>query len=586
MTTAQPPVEDTESALLGVDCVVVGPSVEDAAETIRLLSADIPVAAVLDDGEGLSGSDALAAGAAAILRPADLQGDATIAANRLATAVAAESGPTGGRIDSERQTDGSSDTPFRRPYRTLVEAVGDPMYVVDASGHFRIANEALAQYTAYERAELPGVHASKIIGEANFDRASELINSVADADEKDWGRIELSFDPADGESRVWEATIAPFEADGDVIGSAGVVRDVSERVRRIRELARYETIVETAPTGLFVVGAEGTITWANDEFVGAFAEPAAEIIGAPFGELVERGYFGPDIVTDYLEYVGTLLSSESSDEIISSTVRFHGPDGDTRHFESYNALLPLEDGEFNGTVHAFRDVTEQRRYQRELERQNERLDQFASLISHDLRNPLNVAQGHADVLREAVDHESVSEIGWALDRMEALTADLLSLARQGQTVGDPEPVDLAAIVGEAWDVVDTDSATLDRHVEETVRADPRRVRELFTNLFRNAVEHAGADVTVRVGRLQDDTGTDDTQAGLYVEDDGPGLPDEDVFEVGYTTASDGTGFGLAIVAEIAEAHGWTVTAGESASGGARFEFRDVDTAKAEPPGRY
>ncbi len=64
-----------------------------------------------------------------------------------------------------------------------------------------------------------------------------------------------------------------------------------------------------------------------------------------------------------------------------------------------------------------------------------------------------------------------------------------------------------------------------------------------------------------------------------VEDDGPGIPEADresVFEAGFSTANEGNGFGLAIVQQIAEAHGWTVTVSESEAGGARFEFTGIE----------
>ncbi|WP_239640455.1 sensor histidine kinase [Halogeometricum pallidum] len=88
------------------------------------------------------------------------------------------------------------------------------------------------------------------------------------------------------------------------------------------------------------------------------------------------------------------------------------------------------------------------------------------------------------------------------------------------------------------------------------------------NLFDNAVRHGGERVTVTVDRLSD---------GFSVEDDGPGIPAEerdDVFEYGYSTADDGTGFGLNIVAEIADAHDWDVAVSEG-DGGARFEVTGV-----------
>jgi signal transduction histidine kinase len=93
---------------------------------------------------------------------------------------------------------------------------------------------------------------------------------------------------------------------------------------------------------------------------------------------------------------------------------------------------------------------------------------------------------------------------------------------------------------------------------------------LLENLFRNALDHGGKDVTVTVGILE---------RGFYVEDDGSGIsadPPTDIFESGYSTTSEGTGFGLAIVADIVEAHGWEIHVTSGESGGARFEVRGVD----------
>jgi signal transduction histidine kinase len=94
---------------------------------------------------------------------------------------------------------------------------------------------------------------------------------------------------------------------------------------------------------------------------------------------------------------------------------------------------------------------------------------------------------------------------------------------------------------------------------------------VFENLFRNAVEHAGDDVTITVGTLD---------GGFYVDDDGPGIPEDErdrVFEAGYSTGEAGTGFGLSIVRDVVEAHGWDIRVVEGADGGARFEITGVET---------
>ncbi|SNZ17735.1 PAS domain S-box-containing protein [Natronoarchaeum philippinense] len=219
--------------------------------------------------------------------------------------------------------------------------------------------------------------------------------------------------------------------------------------------------------------------------------------------------------------------------------------------------------------------------ERELARQNERLEEFASIVSHDLRNPLSVAQGYAEMFDD--DDSAAEEVRWALDRMTRLTDELLTLARQGQIVGETERVDLAATVREAWQGVETDTASLS--VADglgAITADRDRLLELLENLFRNAIEHAhdpDDPLAVSVGPVDADAGQN--TGGFYVADDGPGIPDdqkEAVFEQGYTNAEDGTGFGLYIVQTLADAHGWTVELTDADPHGTRFELRGIERA--------
>jgi signal transduction histidine kinase len=211
-----------------------------------------------------------------------------------------------------------------------------------------------------------------------------------------------------------------------------------------------------------------------------------------------------------------------------------------------------------------------RKQRRELSRQNERLEEFTSVVSHDLRSPLSVAKGRLDLAREQYDDEDLDATADALDRMDSLIEDLLALAKQGRTVGELRAVSLSDTAETAWENVDTAEATLST-AETTVDADPDRLRQLLENLFANAVTHGGPSVSVSVGP---------TDGGFFVADDGPGIPPderEQVFEAGYTDHESGTGFGLPIVRRIADAHGWSVDIEESDSGGARFEFQfDAD----------
>ena len=250
---------------------------------------------------------------------------------------------------------------------------------------------------------------------------------------------------------------------------------------------------------------------------------------------------------------------------------------------------------FADTVEAALDRAEReavvRRREGDLARQNERLDEFASVVSHDLRNPLNVAQGRLELLDDDCDSPHISRIETAHERMEALIEDLLALARTGRSVGETEPVSLERTLSEVWKTVDGSGSLSVADDVGYVDADASRLQELLENLVRNAVDHAGDEVDITVGSLRggcdaSDHGATSTGAGshtaddpeastgFYVADDGPGISPErreTVFERGHTTDDDGTGFGLAIVAEIAGSHGWSVRVADADGGGARFE---------------
>ena len=259
------------------------------------------------------------------------------------------------------------------------------------------------------------------------------------------------------------------------------------------------------------------------------------------------------------------------------------------------------DGEIRGLIGITQRITERKRAQQRLQRQNERLEEFARVISHDLRNPLNVALGRLKLAQRNHDSPHLDDVAKALDRMDDLIDDVLTAARSGEPVEETEAVALADLAQECWTTTEKADASLVVETDLTVRADPGRLRQLLANLFRNAVEHGStsrqppADDAVEHGSTGNRTGSDDAvehggdgvtitagdcEGGFFVADDGPGIPEdrrEDVFDRGFTTADDGTGFGLSIVEEAVKAHGWTVDVTESANGGARFEVTGVET---------
>ncbi|WP_226023324.1 sensor histidine kinase [Halomicrobium salinisoli] len=286
-------------------------------------------------------------------------------------------------------------------------------------------------------------------------------------------------------------------------------------------------------------------------------------------------------------------------------------------FDEPERTVLAELGETIGHAIASLRAREQlRQRERELTNQNRHLEEFASVVSHDLRNPLNVAQGSVTLEREEGDSDALRRAADALDRMDELVDEILTMARTGQTVSEFERVDLEAVAREAWETTQTASAGLDVDGSlETVSGDASRIRELFENLYRNAVEHSPTDPDSRARRDAVEHGSATSEStpsrreadsgdgsdavtvtvgpmdgGFYVADDGPGIPESDrdaVFEAGFSTSDQGTGFGLNIVRSIADAHGWDVSVTESERGGARFEFTGVavvdDGAERDAP---
>ncbi len=358
----------------------------------------------------------------------------------------------------------------------------------------------------------------------------------------------------------------------DVLAELGTtVAHAIHRVTLTERLERqYETLFEESP--VMAVTTRETpdgpvVESCNRRFCQRLGYDRSAVVGQPL-----EGFYTPDSARNLLQEGG--YSRALTDEFTREQRTLVTADGET--VEALLRAVPREDeaGETVGTFALYVDISERKR----LERENERLDEFASVVSHDLRNPLTVIKGRAELASEAVDSEDVDAILEAATRMEELIEDLLALARQGEAVDETASVRLADVARDCWGNVDTDGATLEVHDDPVVEADTSRLQQLLENLFGNVIEHGSvgtpdaAALTIGVGALEDGQ-------GFYVEDDGVGIPPDArdrIFEAGFSTDDDSTGFGLSIVAEIAEAHGWAVETTDSDTGGARFEFRGVD----------
>jgi signal transduction histidine kinase len=346
-----------------------------------------------------------------------------------------------------------------------------------------------------------------------------------------------------------------------------------------------EVVLDEIETAVFVVDTDGRIVDVNQTGRGFF--PGQD-------EIV--GEYARDVLADLPAALAAYDRLAAETDRATEEVEVAG-----RHYRVQMSPLTERSGDIVGRVHMLVDLTEPRERQRELERRNQQLDRFAGVVSHDLRNPLQVASGSVELARKTGDLSHLDRAAESHERMEQLIENLLTIARDADT--ETERVDLDAVARSAWGVVETSGAQL---VVETdgmaIEADRNRLSQLFENLFRNSLEHGvtaeptstpGTGGDGSTGPAGGDPGgtaadTEDPPAArqrltitveghpaegrFAVTDDGPGFGDVDtgkLVETGYTTSESGTGFGLSIVAEIVAQHGWSVEALDGPEGGAR-----------------
>jgi len=485
----------------------------------------------------------------------------------------------------------------RDRFATLFENIPDPSVTADVEDGEPIArsvNDAFEDVFGYARETVVGEPLNDFIVPSNrTDEATAFDQETLD----DYEETDVCRRTADGDRREFLFRSVPIQQGNDH-EVFGIYTDVTER----REHERYRR-------QLYEITADTEA--ATDETIARMLELGREYFGmeSAFLTHIDIGDGTHRIVNANSPHDAIQPDNECplSEAYCRKTVEMDEPltiahaeasgwDDDPAYerfgLEAYAGARLTIDGDRYGTI-CFADRTpresefseldrsfiallvrgiestlERHKYEMELERQNEQLGEFASVISHDLRNPLTVADGFLELANETGDDEFFTKVGNAHDRMDAIIEDVLTLTRQGERIAETTTVGLAAVAEDAWTNVATAEAEL--AVDEdlgTVDADEGRLTQLFENLYRNAIDHAGEDVTVRVGR---------SPTGFYVEDDGPGIPEDErdsVFDSGYTTGEDGTGLGLSIVETIATAHEWEIDITDGAEDGARFEIQ-------------
>jgi len=610
--------DDALELLDGTDCVVSGYRFPET-DGIEFLTAvrdsydDLPVLLHADGAYDAVASDALDAGVTDCVRRDTGTVQYKLLAHRIRNAVESHSTGSGTQSDAtvEHRSAGglpNDDDPGtsrppgseRTQYRQLLEDA-PVMYVVfrsvDDEPIIEDCNDRFVDRLGYERDELLGRSVWELYADESMDRAVEGFDSGR---EGTFGQQERTLVAANGDRVETLFRASPRVEAGDVVGTIGLYVDITERKRRERTLERLHDATRALLRAETRMAVAEIITDAVRDVLGyptnlvrlldgdetelrpvAVTSEAERMLGERPVYAVGEGTAGRAFaegetrIYDDVQAVDDGYDRQDARASMFVPIGDHGVlsigDTEPNRFDRSDRHLAEIFAANAATALTLLDRT------RDLERQNERLEEFASVVSHDLRTPLTVVDGSLELARERYDDEELDRAARSLDRAFDLIEDLLTLAQRDGSL-TTESVDLASVAEACWRTAETADATLVVEADRSVRADESRLRQLLENLFRNSVEHgstnsrpAGNDaITVTVGLLDDD-------AGFYVADDGDGLPDDDrdVFKAGYTTDTDGTGLGLAIVERIANEHGWSVTAHDADAGGAWFEFAGV-----------
>lgn len=573
-----------------VDCIVSAYHIDGGdgltlLQEIRDAVCDIPFVLVTDDGSEQLASEAIRANVTEYISTFNEDNAVTTLPYRIVAAI-------------ERQRE-CVITDRLDGIEEAVEHAADAIVITDDEGTIEYVNPAFEEITGYSRAEAldrnPRILKS---GEHDQQYYEALWDSILEGEV--WEE-EVVNETKSGDRYIAHQTITPVtDCDGTVRRFVGIQRDVT------RQKQLEEQVEKAASTLSHVYEVTSDTELSFQAKLESVLEIASRHLDFPIGYITHIDEGEQHILaavgdheeiqtdaTDPLEQTYCRHTIERSEPVVLSDALEEGWESDPAYeqfgLRCYLGARVKVDGEAYGTLcfggtapkdrfglesqqSTVRTLAkwlgyeiERHQYEQRLERKNERLDDFASLVSHDLRNPLNVAKAHLELAIETGDDDSLTTVGDAHDRIEAIIDDTLTLAQQGDVVESTRTVSLAELVTDCWKTVETSEATLQLTDDATLECDPGRLRHVLENLFRNATEHAGDQVTVEVGP---------TDSGFYVADDGPGIDPnqrDQIFQSGYTSG-EGTGLGLSIVQRITEAHGWSLSITESSSGGARFEF--------------
>lgn len=275
------------------------------------------------------------------------------------------------RVDSllarrEQSVQRQQDVRRLERYEQIVEASGDAIYALDTEGRIQMVNDSHVEWSGYSREELVGSHVSTFMPDEDVRKGTELIKDILADPDKKRGRFEMRARRPDGEVRTYEDNVAVItDEDGEFVGSVGVIRDITERKERERELQEEKAFIDGILNSLsdvfYAFDGEGNLIEYNDRL--------PEVTGYDPDELEEMApwdFFPEDEREEIMDKVGTVIETEQKERL---EAHYLTSSGETLPYEFSGA--PFYDGKGNvaGFVGTGRDISQRKKRDRELRRQ-------------------------------------------------------------------------------------------------------------------------------------------------------------------------------------------------------------------------
>ena len=450
-------------------------------------------------------------------------------------------------------------------YRQMVDGSTDMLAAADANERFLYANESYRNFHGIEE-PVEGKPLEAVLSLENYSEIRSRIARVLDGENINF---RMKRQGPEGDLRKLNVKYYPLrDEEGTVIGGITSLRDITELEQRGTALREswetYQEVVDSIPDPIVLFDQDGNILESNNAACRGFEYTEEELSELNFDDLV---------YDEWVDWIESHLDGHRSDPVVFEA-EYLARSGQSFPVEVVSTRIDYFGSEAILTV--ARDLSDRKEFERQLQEANARLEEFAAVITQDLRNPLTVARGWSEMAESKTASEPIGKIRDALDRMENIIEYTYTLARKGSNIGKLKTVNLQTVIRQSWHAVETEGATLEEEIECSLRGDIDRLSQLFETLFENSISQATEPVRVRVGGLENGR-------GFFVANDGPKIPKEDrKHSVGssHIGTPNESAYDIAAIKRIANAHGWHLRLTESELGGARIEFHGVESCDA------